>query len=64
VIPSENAEQIASARPSGAETKILLLRTGHTFGIGRSEKPAALEAAIDGTVGWFKRQLSADGETK
>jgi dienelactone hydrolase len=64
VIPSENAQRIASARPPGAETKILLLRTGHTYGIGRSENPAALGAAIDGTVGWFKRQLSSDGETK
>jgi dienelactone hydrolase len=63
VIPVDNARRLASCRLAGADTELVLLRTGHTYGIGRSDNPAALEAAIEKTVGWFKRHLPPDGET-
>jgi dienelactone hydrolase len=64
VIPAESAERIASSRPPHADTKIVLLRTGHSFGVGRASSSGALRVAIDETVGWFTKHLSRDGETK
>jgi len=64
VIPSASAERFASATPSRAEKKLVLLRTGHTFGVGRSENTQALNSAIEVTVEWFGRHLSRDGERR
>jgi dienelactone hydrolase len=62
VIPADNAERFVTARPADVEIRKLLLRTGHTFGIGRSDSPEALRSAIDDTVDWFRRHLSRDGD--
>lgn len=64
VIPATNADRFASSRPAGTETKTVLLRTGHTYGIGRSDTPRALHKAIEETVEWFRRHLSLIGEQK
>jgi dienelactone hydrolase len=64
VIPPENARRFAEARTAGAETRLVLLRTGHTYGVGGSGNPGPLATAIDETTGWFRRHLSADGERK
>lgn len=57
VIPVGNAERFTSAKPVLAEKKLVRLRTGHTFGFGRTENPKPLIEAIDVTVGWFRRHL-------
>jgi len=62
VIPPQNAHRFAGARTDGAETRLVLLRTGHTYGVGGSGNPGPLAAAIDETVGWFRRHLSSIGE--
>jgi dienelactone hydrolase len=60
VIPVTNADRFAAARPPGVEIKKVLLRTGHTYGIARSDDPDALKTAINETVEWFRRHLSAE----
>jgi dienelactone hydrolase len=62
VIPAAHAQRFAEARSAGSDTRMLLLRTGHTYGIGRSAKTRALQTAIDETVAWFRRYLSLNGE--
>jgi dienelactone hydrolase len=57
VIPVASADRFAVAKEGAAEKKLVQLRTGHTFGFGRSTKPKALAAAIDVTVEWFQRFL-------
>jgi dienelactone hydrolase len=64
VIPVQSAERFESARSPAVETRKLLLRTGHTFGIARSADSAALATAISETVDWFRRHLSVSGDWK
>jgi dienelactone hydrolase len=58
VIPVGNAERFANAKPVLAEKKLVRLRTGHTFGFGRTDHPKPLTEAIEVTVDWFRRHLS------
>jgi pimeloyl-ACP methyl ester carboxylesterase len=57
VIPVNNAERFADAKPVVAEKKLVRLRTGHTFGFGQTENPKPLALAIETTVDWFRRHL-------
>lgn len=58
VIPVGNADRFADAKPARAEKKLVRLRTGHTFGFGRTENPKPLAFAIETTVDWFRRHLT------
>jgi dienelactone hydrolase len=61
VIPVANAHRFAAA-PARAEKKLVLLRAGHTYGIGRSPDPEPLRRAIEITVDWFRRYLMKQGD--
>jgi len=62
VISVESAEQFCAAGHPGAEKKLVRLRTGHTYGIGRSDDTKPLREAIDVTVDWFRRYLLKTGD--
>jgi alpha-beta hydrolase superfamily lysophospholipase len=62
VIPVTSAEQFCATGRPGPEKKLVRLRTGHTYGIGRAKDPKALREAIDVTVDWFCRHLLHTGD--
>ena len=57
VIPVHNAERYYDAGSALAEKKLVRLRTGHTFGIGKTDESNPLREAIEVTVDWFRRFL-------
>lgn len=57
VIPVGNADRFVGAEPAVAEKKLVLLKTGHTFGFGRAKNTKALDESIKETVDWFLRHL-------
>ncbi len=62
VIPVHNAERYRGTGSALAEKKLVRLRTGHTFGIGKTDDSIPLREAIEVTVDWFRRFLLNPGE--
>ncbi|MFQ5512465.1 MAG: alpha/beta hydrolase family protein [Candidatus Krumholzibacteriia bacterium] len=65
VVPVERARELHAAASNVQDKRLLILKTGHTFGISypysqTDEIPGALAQAVVETVGWFKNRLQAE----
>lgn len=66
VVPAAGARTLHAAERHSPDSRLVMIRTGHTFGIPYpapatlDRVPAALEAATEATVSWFVEHLTGE----
>ena len=66
VVPGKSAHQLPEATSALDDQQLLILKTGHTFGVSypfssTNRTPDALAEAVTETVNWFKDRLEGRG---